>query len=136
MGRITPSGVVVTIVQCRHCNALLMAPAGRRYCYAPECVKAESLRKKQSGREATRANRKRKRAQGNKTHHYRSLNKRTHDRKCLKCNEFCWPNYYYCPDCLSRLESGHNLSEQFIGVDGFLWKEEVTPRTFFKRGTQ
>ena len=29
------------------------------------------------------------------------IEERTHDRKCIKCNRYCWPNYFICKSCLA-----------------------------------
>jgi len=30
--------------------------------------------------------------------------KRGHDRRCKTCNRFCYPNYFYCSVCHSRIQ--------------------------------
>lgn len=41
--------------------------------------------------------------------------KRTHDRKCLKCGKYSYPNYFYCIKCHHKIndtvESQHTISQ-------------------------
>jgi len=53
---------------------------------------------------------------------------RTHDRRCEICGKYCWPNWRICLQCHREISDAHCVTDDYIGMDGFLYREETSRR--------